>query len=59
MKKILLSAALLAGVVANAQNPTTLMEEMDGETPCFLGYEEGPGPFQGSCLLYTSPSPRD
>ena len=31
MKKILLSAALLAGVVANAQNPTTLMEEMDGE----------------------------
>ena len=48
MKKILLSAALLAGVVANAQNPTTLMEEMDGETPCFLGYEEGPGGFQGS-----------
>jgi hypothetical protein len=47
MKKILLSAALLAGVVANAQNPTTLMEEMDGVTPCFLGYETGPGAFQG------------
>ena len=48
MKKILLSAALLAGVVSNAQNPTTLSEEMDGATPCFLGYEEGPGAFQGS-----------
>ncbi|MFT4899506.1 MAG: hypothetical protein ACI9U0_001304 [Flavobacteriales bacterium] len=48
MKKILLSAALLAGVVANAQNPTTLMEEMDGVTPCFLGYEDGAGAFQGS-----------
>jgi len=54
MKKLLLSAAVLAATLsANAQNPTTLSEEMRGTTdtesssPCFLGYEDGPGAFQG------------
>jgi hypothetical protein len=55
LKKLLLSAAVIAATFsANAQNPTTLSEEMRGSTetedasPCFLGYEDGPGAFQYS-----------
>jgi|MDTF01.1.fsa_nt_gb hypothetical protein len=48
MKKILLSLAVITALGANAQNPTNLVEEMDGVTPCFLGYETGPGAFQGA-----------
>lgn len=54
MKKFLLSAAVIAATLsANAQNPTSLSEEMRGSTetesasPCFLGYIDGPGAFQG------------
>jgi|TARA_B110000261_G_C13027765_1_gene334922 hypothetical protein len=47
MKKILLSLAVITALGANAQNPTNLVEEMDGVTPCFLGYEDV-GAFQGA-----------
>ena len=39
MKKILLSTFAVASLIATAQNPTTLVEEMNGETPCFLSWD--------------------
>lgn len=47
MKKILLSTFAVASLVATAQNPTTLVEEMDGATPCFLTWDPA-GAFQGA-----------
>ena len=37
----------VASLAATAQNPTTLVEEMDGMTPCFLSWDPV-GAFQGS-----------
>ena len=50
MKKILLSTLAVASLFATAQNPTGHSELMsiDEASPCFLGYEEGPGTFQGA-----------
>lgn len=52
MKKQLLSLFSLTAItlVVNAQNPTGHTESYDkgaAVTPCFLGYEGGPGAFQG------------
>ena len=50
MKKILLSTLVVASLVASAQNPTGLKETMsiENSSPCFLGWEDGPGAFQGA-----------
>lgn len=50
MKKILLSTFVVASLAVTAQNPTGHTESMSVEnaSPCFLGYEEGPGAFQGA-----------
>ena len=47
MKKILLSTFAVASLLATAQNPTSLVEEMDGSTPCFLTWDPA-GAFQGA-----------
>ncbi|MBO72711.1 MAG: hypothetical protein CMD35_03750 [Flavobacteriales bacterium] len=47
MKKILLSTFAVASLFATAQNPTSLVEEMDGSTPCFLTWDPV-GAFQGA-----------
>lgn len=46
MKKILLSLAVITALGANAQNPTNLVEEMDGTTPCHTGFQPA-GNFTG------------
>lgn len=49
MKKIFLFAFISAGLALAAQNPTGHKELMSIEksSPCFLGFEDGPGAFQG------------